>query len=116
MSATQPERLAPGLEVSAFLRRAEADGGFGMVLQKGDENRGSVLLVVLERGVPAAVLERALRRDGSYDWTPTRLASGDSQQVAQYVARRRSSDPDCWIIELDVPLSERFIAETIRMT
>lgn len=113
MSATQPERLAAGLEVSAFLRRAEAEGGFGTVLNKGDESRGSILLVVLERGVPAALLDRNLQPGGRYGWTELGSGAVDSNWVAQYVARRRRSDPDCWIVELDVPLSERFIAETI---
>jgi hypothetical protein len=30
-----------------------------------------------------------------------------------YIARRRRSDPDLWIIELDIPEAERFAAETI---
>ena len=33
--------------------------------------------------------------------------------LATYVARRRRSDPDLWIIELDIPEAERFAAETI---
>lgn len=113
MSATQPDRLAAGLEVSAFLRRAEAEGGFGTVLNKGDESRGSILLVVLERGSPAALVDRNLQPGGSYGWAELGSGASDSEWVAQHVARRRRSDPDCWIVELDVPLAERFIAETI---
>ena len=116
MSATPPDRLAAGLEVSAFLRRAEASGGFGTVLHRGDESRGTILLVVAERGVPAAFLERTLRADGAYGWSENGSSEADSDRAAQYVAQRRRSDPDCWIIELDVPLSKRFIAETIAAT
>jgi hypothetical protein len=116
MSATQPDRLAPGLEVASFLRLAEAHGGFGMVLHKGDESRGSLLLVILERGRQAGLLERSLGPDGIYTWRVTGPRESDSTQATQYVARRRRSDPDCWVIELDVPFSERFIAETIGMT
>lgn len=104
--------LAAGLEASALLRRAEALGGFGMVLSKGDADRGTLVLQVLERGAHQAVLERRLRPDGSYGWAVTGPPAGDSAGAAQHVARARRSDPDCWILELDIPSAERFIAET----
>ena len=116
MSATQPDRLAPGLEVASFLRLAEAHGGFGTVLHKGDESRGSLLLVILERGRQANLLERSLGANGLYGWKVTGPGEIDSAQATQYAARRRRSDPDCWVIELDIPLSKRFIAETTGVT
>ncbi len=106
------ERLAASLEATAFLRRAEAAGGFGTVLHRGDESRGSLLLLVLERGSPAALLERRLSGSGTYQWARTGPSEADSAEIARYVERRRKADPDCWAIELDVPSSERFIAET----
>jgi len=105
-------RLAPGIEVSALIRRAEALGGFGMVLHKGDPDRGTILLVVTERGVHAALLERRLLQDWTYRWTVVGAPDGDSRGAAQDVARARINDPDCWVLELDIPSSERFIAET----
>jgi hypothetical protein len=108
------ERLAPGVEVSSFLRRAEAAGGFGTVLAKGDETRGSIMIAVAERGSHVGFFERALQSDGTYRWAEVGPAAPDSEKLAQYLGQRRRSDPDCWLIELDVPFSERFIAETIR--
>jgi hypothetical protein len=116
MNATQPDRLAAGLEVGSFLRLAEAQGGFGTVLHKGDANRGALLLVIMERGRHAGLLERSLGAEGIYGWKITGPSEIDSALAAQYVARRSQSDPDCWVIELDIPLSERFIAETIGVT
>lgn len=107
------DRLAAGVEAAAFLRRAEGAGGFGTVLHKGDKSRGSLLLLVAERGVPTALLERRLSITGTYEWARSALPEGDSSALAFYIERRRRSDPDCWVIELDIPLSERFIAETI---
>ena len=43
-------RLAAGFEAAGFLKRAEALGGFGTVLHKGDETHGTILLSLLERG------------------------------------------------------------------
>ncbi len=105
-------RLAAGFEASALIRRAEGDGGFGMVIHKGDAERGSLLLVVLERGQHQAFVERSLGVGGIYAWRKTGPNANDSGRVDQYVGIRRRSDPDCWVIELDVPSAERFIAET----
>jgi hypothetical protein len=104
-------RLAAGVEATALLRRAEQAGGFGAVLNKGDPERGAILLVMTERGRYVAILERLLQHDGSYHWGSTGPAEADSVAAAQYVARRRRTDPDCWVLELDVPSTERFIAE-----
>jgi hypothetical protein len=106
-------RLSAGVEVTALLRRAEALGGFGTVLRKGDPERGSIVLAVTERGEHRGLLERRLRPDWTYGWASIGPESGDSGAVTQHLARIRKQDPDCWILELDVPLSKRFIAETI---
>ena len=106
-------RLAAGVEVTALLRRAEAAGGFGTVLRKGDPERGSIVLAVTERGEHRGLLERRLRPDWSYGWAATGPETADSAVATQHLARVRERDPDCWVLELDVPLSERFIAETI---
>lgn len=107
-------RLAASLEASALLRRAEALGGFGTILNKGDDQRGAILIAVLERGRHACFLERTLRADGRYGWSAVGPASGESQKIANFLAQRRRADPDQWVIELDIPQAERFIAETSR--
>lgn len=103
------ERLAPSIEVSALLALAAKEGGFGTVLQKGDGDRGSIIVLVEQRGQPAAVLQRLLQRTGAYEWESREFS--DSVQLQQYVARARDNDPDLWAIELDVPSPERLIAE-----
>ena len=110
------ERLASGIEAASFLRRAEALGGFGTVIHKGDESRGTILIALLEKGAPAGFLERTLQASGRYSWSRSGPTESDLESFAQYVAHRFRSDPDCWVIELDIPLAERFIAETISET
>ena len=102
-------RLAPAIEVSALIGLAAAQGGFGTVLHKGDPDRGSVSLVLLERGKPVALLERMLLVGGNYGWQVR--DADDSTALDQHVARARSNDPDLWFVELDVPSVERFTAE-----
>jgi hypothetical protein len=82
-------------------------------MKKGDEERGSLLLLVSSRGVHVAALERVLNLDGSYRWEragPPESAS--STEIADFLARRARFDEDLWAIELDIADPERFIAET----
>lgn len=102
------ERLPAHLEVASLLRRAEAVGGFGMVLRKGDPDRGAILVVAMARGTPEWVVERELSPDFTYRWTAKSAAECD---VPNLLRDRRRIDPDCWQIELDVPDAQRFVAE-----
>ena len=90
-----------------------AQGGFATVLQKGDPDRGSLLLFVSNRGLHRACLERVLHADGSYRWQLAGPAeSSSSTEIADFLARRARFDEDLWAIELDIADPERFIAET----
>ena len=106
-------RLPPRLEVPALLRRAEAQGGFATVLNKGDPEGGALLLVVTSHGRHMAVLERILGISGAYEWrTAGPPETAESAEVASFLAKQRQFDPDLWLIELDIAEPERFIAET----
>lgn len=104
-------RLASSVLVTALLRRAEAEGGFGAVIAKGDRTAGSIVLVLTERGKKACFLERLLQSDGSYAWQESRQGVGDAADFQAFLDRRRRTDPDLWILELDIPSAERFAAE-----
>lgn len=101
-------RLATSIEASALIARAQSEGGFGVILARGDAERGALLIVLLERGMTAASVQRLLQGDGRYRWESRKW--DDSANLQQHVARARDSDPDLWVIELDVPSAERFIA------
>ena len=82
-------------------------------MRKGDEECGSLLLLVSERGRHVAALERILNLDGTYRWDhvgPT--DSAGSTEIADFLARRERFDEDFWAIEVDIADAERFIAET----
>ena len=105
-------RLASSIVVGGLIAKAEGEGGFGAVLAKGDATAGSILVILLERGVNPRLFERLLQPDGRYAW----LESGsqrieNSSEVPEFIARQRRFDPDIWLIELDVPSGERFAAE-----
>jgi hypothetical protein len=91
----------------------QADGGFATVIRRGDDERGSLLLLVSSRGHHIACLERVLKLDGSYGWQPAGPSeSASSADIADFLAKRTRFDEDIWAIELDIAHPERFIAET----
>ena len=107
-------RLPAHLEASALLRRADAEGGFATIVRKGDADRGALLLLVTDRGAHVACLERTLGEAGDYGWQRVGpLAAAEPRQIAEFTQKRVRFDDDLWLIELDIPLPERFIAETI---
>jgi len=83
-----------------------------MVLARGDDTAGALLVIAQDRGQGAHALERGIGPDGA-----TALIAvgpeGDSAALTEYWQRRRRNDPDLWVVELDVPFAERFAAETI---
>ena len=108
------ERLPARLEATSLVRRAEVEGGNGMILARGDPDRGSLLLFLTHRGAHVACLERQLGPGGDYAWQ--RVGPGPAaaeSEVSEWAQKRRRFDPDMWEIELNIPHPERFIAETI---
>ena len=104
-------RLTSSLLVASLLRRAEVEGGFGAVLAKGDATAGAVAVILAERGARKCMLERLLQPDGSYSWQESTQRDEGDEDFRRRLDRRRSFDPDLWIIELDVASAERFAAE-----
>ena len=104
-------RLASSLLVTALLRRAEAEGGFGTVIAKGDATAGAIAVILTERGANPRLFERMLQPDGHYGWHEASRGAGDGEDLGPTLERRRRFDPDLWIVELDIVSPERFAAE-----
>ena len=106
-------RLSASVEAASLCRRIESQGGFAAVLHKGDPERGSLILVIRERGQYVTCLERMLLLDGGYAWTRGGPASSAGEsELTEFIKRRTRFDEDSWLIELDIAQPERFIAET----
>ena len=105
-------RLPAHLEVAALIRAAEAAGGFGTVLQKGERDAGVILVLTIERGGNPRLWERMPRLDGKRIFEAVREQSPENPGDFQdYLDRRMARDRDIWLIELDVPNAERLVAE-----
>ena len=76
-------------------------------------DRGAIILIVGSRGQHFGFLERSLSADGSYRWQQIGPAEGaGTETIAVWSQKRVKFDSDLWLIELDIPSPERFIAET----
>jgi hypothetical protein len=105
-------RVAASVLAGALIRKAEGEGGFGAVLAKGDATAGSILVILLEKGGNPRLFERLLQPGGAYSWQESGSQRVENPtEVPDFIARRRRFDPDLWVLELDIPSSERFAAE-----
>jgi hypothetical protein len=101
-------RLTSEIQVSALKRLAEAGGDFATVLRKGDATSGTILLIGLIRGRNPILFERFPLLDGKAAWEPVTAQIDENEaEVAGYCQRRTASDPDLWVVELDVASTER---------
>ena len=102
-------RLPSGVLVSALMRRVNDAGGSAVVLAKGDAQAGAILIVTADRGQDQRLLERGIGPDGRV----TLIDSTPTEDLDGYCRRRRTRDPDLWLIELDVAEAQQFAAETV---
>ena len=103
-------RLPAHLEVSGLIHRVQAQGGFAMVLHKGEPDSGTILIVILDNQGLGTLYERMPKLDGTRDWARTKIQDIDNKQdFEDYLTRRQRQDADLWIVELTVADGERLI-------
>ncbi|EAQ28531.1 hypothetical protein NAP1_13068 [Erythrobacter sp. NAP1] len=104
------ERLPTHLEVAGLIRLVESQGGSAMVLAKGERDAGTVLIVTMHRGQDATLFERMPQLDGTRPFISTKAQDPEKpMEFSEYLDRRKSQDPDIWIIEVDIDGGERFV-------
>jgi hypothetical protein len=101
-------RIPAHLEVDGLRRRVESAGGFATILNRGERDAGTILVVCSENGETIGLHERMPQLDGARKWEEIPKKQEDSQQ---YIGRRRKQDPDLWIVELDIANGKRFVYE-----
>ncbi|MFO1240819.1 MAG: DUF1491 family protein [Sphingomonadaceae bacterium] len=107
-------RLTSTMVAGALVRLADQVGGFAVIIAKGDATSGALLVQILEKGEFFGLFERQLDRSGAYVWARTGPQEAENKELfQQYLDRRQTRDPDLWIVELDVPDAERFVADRL---
>ncbi len=91
------------------------------MIARGDREAGSILLICPQGAhhnpktpEKPLILEREPTFEGPGKWVAVATQHTDNEaKLSEYLTRRRASDPDLWILELDVADAERFAAEII---
>lgn len=79
-----------------------------MVLRRGDNIAGAMLLITETRGENPALFEYVTNFDGVGSWRPVSLDSQDAQvAIDLYCKKRIDRDADIWIVELNIAAGER---------
>lgn len=104
------QRLPAHLEVSAMIRQVNGEGGFGTVISRGEQDAGTILVVLIHNGQNARSYERMPMPNGTREWACSKLYDPENPfDFQDYLTRRKQQDPDLWVVELDVQNAERFI-------
>ena len=95
-------RLSTRFWVMAMIRRCSIDGQSAMVVRKGDEDRGAVLLKVNRFDNGCTVWTQARDLDGAPAWMRGTGPDPVAEPAADaYVERQVARDPDLWVIEIE---------------
>jgi len=104
------DRLPAHLEITGLIRAVGAAGGFATVIEKGERDAGTILVICCENGASCRLYERMPQLDGSRKWTLVKEQDTEKkEEFFEYCARRKQQDSDLWILELDIADGERFI-------
>lgn len=93
--------LKSGFWIRATLRRLNHEGIFSLIVHKGDEDAGSIFIILSDVHNNMVVLQEhgiSWRRHTFEEKTTHCI----SEQVNTYLDRQKKYDPDLWIIEINV--------------
>ncbi|MBT3792711.1 MAG: DUF1491 family protein [Rhodospirillales bacterium] len=96
-------RIKPGIWVKAQLRLADLEGRIFTVLRRGDDDGGTIIVKIVDRGGMADVLAQTTATSGTGElaWYrplgPEPVSDGDADA---YIARQGDFDPDIWALEV----------------
>lgn len=109
-------RLPTSLWVDALIRRASVSGAAAFVVQKGDPDRGDVLVKIARLDKTARVLSPSMDMDGNRIFLDLVVqgVGPDEPKIDEYVLRARSRDTDLWVIEIEDRQGRHFLTEPVQ--
>lgn len=104
-------RLSTRLTVQALVRRCYVSDLPAVVVRKGDEERGALMLKVNNFDAGCTVWTQTRTMDGDPAWMRGTGADKVPEETANaYLDRQAQRDPDIWVVEIEDRLG-RFVPE-----
>ncbi len=109
------ERLPTKLWVDALVRRAQLEGASVFVVQRGDEERGDVVLKIadLQGGARVFVPRTSMQGTRVFVDLESQSVGPDEASADAYVQRVRDRDRDLWVIEIEDRDARHFLTEPV---
>lgn len=107
-------RVHTDLWVQAHVRRCNNRNVPAFVVARGDNERGGILLKInrFEKGV--TLLQPMTGLDGGRVWIHVAgNEPADESKIDSVIQKRRSSDPDLWVVEIEDANGEYDLGEPI---
>jgi hypothetical protein len=96
------DRIRTKLWIDAHVRTCFGADMPAFVVAKGDEDRGGVILKVNRFAAGVLLFEQSLDFDGNKVWRRLGAEAGEPEADAdERVRKKRSFDPDLWVIEIE---------------
>lgn len=97
-------RLKAGLWVRAQVRRCNGAGRPALVMRRGDEDAGAVVLKVVMGEGRARLYSQTTAADGGMAWhAPLGPGPLPESETDSYIDRQARFDPDLWAVEITDP-------------
>lgn len=109
-------RLSASLWAAALVRRANVGGAAAFVVQKGDAERGDVLVKLATLDGMARLFSPSMDLDGTRVFLDL-IVQGVGPQEADidaYVQRAKARDRDLWVVEIEDRDGRHFLTEPIK--
>lgn len=109
------DRLATYVWVDALIRRVQIGGASAFVTQKGDADRGDVLIKVARLDGKAALFARSPMSfdEDRFDRMPGDGSWADERETDETIQRRKGYDADLWVIEIEDTKGRHFLTEIV---
>lgn len=94
-------RLKSSLWVKAIIRQFNKDSVEAVLIKKGDDDAGALLIILTDPDNNYAILreQNASWHRPTFKRDPTLPAF---EQIESYIKKQKNIDPDLWIIEINV--------------
>ena len=109
------DRLPTWVWVDALVRRVQTEGASAFILQRGDAERGDVLVKVADLKGGGRVYAPRTNLEGQRVFVDleSQGVGPDEAGTDAYLQRAQDRDKDMWVIEIEDPSGRHFLTEPV---